>query len=310
MSMANAIVPETLRHGNYDSWSAWMKNYLLAQDLWDLIESPSGTEPPNQEVAKEEYKAWRKKNATALHAIQICCWPYMNFKTELSTDSAKIAWDNLANSYRKPLPLPVPKGNAGKFQIPDSDSDFDEFDDTDSDFDTDNGTGKVKDDYTQFAGLADSVYRGDWHSTMNFLDRHPGVINSKINSFGRTVLHMATITGNVEIGEKLVKLMSKGALAIQDVDGNTALHYAACRGAAKMARHIVEKNDTLVTIANKRQYIPIASACASGYRDATIYLLSVTPLEVLSLDNGIHGSLLLRHAITSKMLGKNCTTPR
>ncbi|CAK7348036.1 unnamed protein product [Dovyalis caffra] len=158
MSMASAIVPETLRH-----------------DLWDLIESPSGTEPPNQEVApKAEYKAWRKKNATALHAIQICRRPYMNFKSELSTDSAKIAWDNLAKSFRKPLP--VPKGNAGKFQIRDTDSEFDDFDHTNSDLDTDNGTGKAKDGNTRFAGLADSVYRGGWHSTMNFLDRHVGTI--------------------------------------------------------------------------------------------------------------------------------------
>ncbi|CAK7339268.1 unnamed protein product [Dovyalis caffra] len=359
--MASAIVPEELRDGNYDSWSGCMKNYLLAHDLWDIIEGPnSSTEPPPHDEA--EYKVWRKKNATALHAIQISCRPYI-FRRIESTDSAKTVWDNLANSLRKRLPVSQGK-NAGDIPTSDTDTDSDsDFSDTDSvsadkkrepfassqstgaaNFRTDsassdkkqepltssqrngadpvssnikqeplaslqhNGPGVVKDENFQFAGLANSVYRGDWHSTRSFLVRHPGVVNAKITSFGHTALHIATLAGNVEIGRKLVELMSKEALAIQDGSGYTALHHAASRGIAKMARYMVEKDETLVAITSKCQWIPIVAACANNHRDTTVYLFSVTPFELLSqYQNGIHGSLLLQHAITSKMLGNICT---
>jgi len=72
-----------------------MKSYMLAQDLWDFIE-PAGL----QEV---DYKALRRKNAAALHAIQVSCAPHLLSKIR-SITSAKVAWDTLANLQRQHSP--------------------------------------------------------------------------------------------------------------------------------------------------------------------------------------------------------------
>lgn len=62
MATSNAIVPVLLNKHNYKDWSSWVKTYLLAEDLWDVIK---GT-PPIPDDHEAENKAWIKKNAKAL----------------------------------------------------------------------------------------------------------------------------------------------------------------------------------------------------------------------------------------------------
>ncbi|CAK7325267.1 unnamed protein product [Dovyalis caffra] len=94
-----AIVVEVLRDDNYDDWSACMKSYMLAQDLLDFIE-PTDHQEGDQEV---DSRALRKKNAAALHAIQISCAPHILSEIRDIT-SAKSAWDTLANLPKKHSP--------------------------------------------------------------------------------------------------------------------------------------------------------------------------------------------------------------
>jgi murein L,D-transpeptidase YcbB/YkuD len=94
-TLSSIIVLELLRNDNYANWSASMKNYLMAQELWDIVEA--AMEPPKPEDVVE-VKAWRKNNAAALHAIQISCEvDILSQIREIS--SAKIAWDKLATMY-------------------------------------------------------------------------------------------------------------------------------------------------------------------------------------------------------------------
>ncbi|KAF2318344.1 hypothetical protein GH714_005578 [Hevea brasiliensis] len=85
-----------------------MKNYLMANNLWDIVEAT--TEAPNPEEAEAEFKAWRKKNAAALHAIQISCMPHILFQIK-EISSARICWDTLAKMHEVKSPgdqiLPV-----------------------------------------------------------------------------------------------------------------------------------------------------------------------------------------------------------
>ncbi|CAK7339105.1 unnamed protein product [Dovyalis caffra] len=253
ISMASAIVPEILSKDNYDDWSVCMKNYLRAQDLWDIIEGPN-SKPPNQAVTEAEFKAWMKK------MLQL----YMPFKFHVGL------------IYILRLGRPIqPKL-----------------------------LGKINNEYNRVPKLLKYINQGDWHSVGNFIDEYPNVINAKITSDGQTPLHKATCEGKVEIVGKLVKLMSPEALAVQDVYGNTALHYAAARGMTRMARYMVEKNDTLVTIANNWGIIPTLYACAGGQRDMTAYLLTKTSFRSLSLG---HASVLLQCAIVFNMFGKSYT---
>lgn len=58
----NAIV---LNKNNYQEWSVWVRTYLVAHDLWDIVEN--GIDP------KSSQNESKYLNAQALHAIQISC---------------------------------------------------------------------------------------------------------------------------------------------------------------------------------------------------------------------------------------------
>ncbi|KAB2613691.1 hypothetical protein D8674_036007 [Pyrus ussuriensis x Pyrus communis] len=67
LSMVAKVVPTLLNCKNYDIWTARIKKYLAAENLWDIVE---GTyEPPIREDGETDHEAWRKKNDKALCAI-------------------------------------------------------------------------------------------------------------------------------------------------------------------------------------------------------------------------------------------------
>ncbi|KAG7946505.1 hypothetical protein I3843_14G042700 [Carya illinoinensis] len=87
---------ELLTNDNYADWSVKMKNNLLAQGLWDIVET--GSEPPKLDDHVVEYEAWRKMNDVALHAIQTSCG--MDILSRINKiSSAKIAWETLAEMF-------------------------------------------------------------------------------------------------------------------------------------------------------------------------------------------------------------------
>ena len=96
-TVSSTIVLQLLGSNNYENWSAWMKNYLLAQDLWDIVDST--TEPPKPESDAVGFKEWRKNNAAALHAILISCEVNIVLPAIREISSAKIVWDRLASIY-------------------------------------------------------------------------------------------------------------------------------------------------------------------------------------------------------------------
>ncbi|GKV18441.1 hypothetical protein SLEP1_g28825 [Rubroshorea leprosula] len=85
------IVPEVLRKENYERWSILMEHYLVAQNLWDVVQV---NEMPGQ-------GEWIQKNALALHAIKVSCGTEM-FNRIKKINSAKAAWDALAEMQGPP----------------------------------------------------------------------------------------------------------------------------------------------------------------------------------------------------------------
>ncbi|CAB4268912.1 unnamed protein product [Prunus armeniaca] len=75
----------------------------ILADLWEAVEATA--EPPKGEDqdSDDRLKTWRKKNAAALHTIQISCGPEA-FSVIRDMTSAKIAWDTLAERLT-PQPL-------------------------------------------------------------------------------------------------------------------------------------------------------------------------------------------------------------
>jgi len=79
---------------NYVDWSVWVKTYLMAHSLWEIIEVT--TEPPRQEDDEAAFNAWSKKNSMALNVIQDSCGlNALSMIRHIST--AKIAWNTLGS---------------------------------------------------------------------------------------------------------------------------------------------------------------------------------------------------------------------
>ncbi|XP_037492026.1 uncharacterized protein LOC105638666 [Jatropha curcas] len=251
--MATKIVLEDLDGNNYADWRIWMKNYLLANDLWDVIEANEKLEEDEAEL-----KAWTRKNAAALHAIHVSCSLEV-FSHIREIDSAKSCWETLAimNEVKPAVKPPATEVDA----------------------------------YVQFHPLREAIEKGDLNSVKTFLQLHSDTVHRKVSGFGETALHLATMTGNLNIVEFLVELMSVEDVLAVDKRNETALIGAAATGATKIAECMLRKTMDLVTIADDD--LPVTVACNNGHKETTQYLYSVTPFDILLPENGTFGSSLL-----------------
>jgi hypothetical protein len=96
----SADVLQVLEEYNYVDWSVQVKDYLMAHDLWDIVEETN--KPSRQKDDEAAFKAWSKKNFMALHVIQISCGTDA-FSRIKKISTAKIAWDTLAGLSLSPM---------------------------------------------------------------------------------------------------------------------------------------------------------------------------------------------------------------
>ncbi|XP_068304413.1 ankyrin repeat-containing protein NPR4-like [Pyrus communis] len=285
---------KVLNHDNYEDWSFHFKTYLLAEDLWEVVEETS--EPPRREDGEAEFMGWRKNNAKVLHAIQTCCGDDTYFIIRCIS-SAKVAWDTLAEKLKpadqvlentEDVPLMAHEelntGLTRKEEYCKTNDDFNEF--------------------SHYQPLIDAVAKGDWSSAEKYLTMHPDAIRERGSLSGSTALHIAVSMENEYMAKELVKLMTEEDLEIEDANGVTAIALATQIG-PEVARCIIEKNKRLLCIpCNLLNTIPLIMACHSGHWGLARYLYSVTPLEALTStqDNCRTGADLISHCFSSKEL--------
>ncbi|CAB4304890.1 unnamed protein product [Prunus armeniaca] len=168
--------PPVLNQYNYEDWSFRIKLYLLAEDLWDVVEAT--TEPPKSEDGEAEFKAWRKKDAKALILIQNYCGS-ANYSLILGTKTAKAAWDTLAEKLKPAL---GPEGDANDLYMP------------------------------FFQTLLDN----DWDAAMEYVRQHPEKLNATFEQFDNgTSLHFVYIRfNNDEIAIPFVLATIEGRVAM------------------------------------------------------------------------------------------------
>ncbi|KAM0958610.1 hypothetical protein ACFX2I_023837 [Malus domestica] len=279
---------KVLSHDNYEDWSFHFKTYLLAEDLWEVVEETF--EPPRREDGEAEFMVWRKNNAKVLHAIQTCCGDDTYFIIRCIS-SAKVAWDTLAEQLK---PADQALENTEDEELNTGLKRNEEYYKSNGDFS----------EFPHHQPLIDAVAKGDWSSAKKYLTKHPDAIRERGSLSGSTALHMAVSMENEYMAKELVELMTEQDLEIEDANGVTAITLATLI-VPEVARCIIEKNKRLLCIpCNLQNMIPLIMACHGGHWGLARYLYSVTPLEALTStqDNCQTGADLISHCFSSKEL--------
>ncbi|RXH67998.1 hypothetical protein DVH24_028145 [Malus domestica] len=321
--MTRTVVPSPIVHAlldknNYEEWSLLVKTYLLAKDLWDVVEAT--TEPPRQEDGEVEFKAWRKSNAKALHTIQISCGAD-TLSSIMGASTAKVAWDILAEKL-KPAEASQATGNGKIFDDhTNNDPNIVEAEPENDAIEESPHEGEISHDHTnnnptiveaepENDAIEESPHEGDelvnttisgfvkkdeWEFAMQLLKQYPKAVSAR-HEAGMTILHWAVFLKKVDIANELVELMSREDLEIQDDVGLTALHYVinSTPESVELAKRMVEKNKNLLIIVLPpsktsrllaRKITPLiqAQGCShKGGEEMARYLYSVTPRSTLN----------------------------
>ncbi|KAJ0580511.1 putative ankyrin repeat-containing domain, PGG domain, ankyrin repeat-containing domain superfamily [Helianthus annuus] len=260
------IVTEEFKEEYYDYWKTCLKSYLVGQDLWDVVTSEA--------EEKEKSQEWQRKNAQALHAIQLACGSqsYAKYKKNAHV-TAKIAWDHLVEMR----PIPQLSGVAHDQQDA---SDFKEF--------------------RSYEDLYNAVQFDDIEQVNDILKKDPKATTARVSSHGDTALHIAILYGRTHIAQDLVNEMPPEGLEISNKFGATPLSlFAAMNENIELAKAMVEKNHNLVCITNgntDQNSLPVIVASKYGRKQMVHYLYSKTPKHLL---NGRDGVMLLNYLITA-----------
>ncbi|XP_044461527.1 ankyrin repeat-containing protein ITN1-like [Mangifera indica] len=259
------IATEKLTEENYENWKECLKNYFIANDLWDVVKGVY----KKPEASEANYKEWVKKNAMALHAIQISCKRDTMSKLR-GNESAEDEWNLLANKNRtKP-----PKG----------------------------GVDIKEEEQLKYRDISKAVERGDWAATRTFLEERTDAIKETITLNGDTVLHVAVMAEQTKILEKLLEYSTKEDLEVKNNMGYTAFFIAAINGFKDMVEIMLEKDNNLVRLKDAHNLIPIVAASFYGSREMVRYLYTKTPHEELSPEHTDRSGATLLNCLISDEL--------
>ncbi|KAM5551095.1 hypothetical protein ABKV19_027467 [Rosa sericea] len=267
--MAATVVPSVmvnvnaLNRYNYDHWFFWVETYLLAEDLWDVVEGTN--KPPKPE--DPEFKAWRKNNARALQAIIIFCGE--DAESFLKGKTAKEAWNILEKQFK-----PYSK-DTSEVDSNDSSSSIDGHEDSE----------------VQMAGAHASFFSAvrdlNWEAVKEFIGQKRPLIRAKSEKTDKTALHLAVQFKSVTGVKMLLPFTLNKDLEMVDRDGHTPLSMAILEKDTdemiEIAKCIVEKNTKLLLhiVDPSTNTIPLLMALSLDRPKMTRYLYRNTPLEKL-----------------------------
>ncbi|CAI9266557.1 unnamed protein product [Lactuca saligna] len=269
------IVPEELKEENYEFWKVCVKSYLVGQGLWDVVSREATS-------AEEDTPEWQKKNAQALHAIQLACGSRAYSKYKKNTHvSAKFAWDHLAEMR--------PSASHDTEVTPDHGL---------------RGEIPGVNEHLRHENLYNAVEDGDIELVKEIFKNNPNAGRAIVTPHRDTALHVAILSGNIKIALELVKQMTPEDLEIANEFGATPLSLTAITESTKLAKAMVQKNRTLVTIKKgntDESSLPVIVASMYGRKKMVRYLYSRTPKELFDPTRGMEGVLLLNNLITADL---------
>ncbi|KAJ0082664.1 hypothetical protein Patl1_12292 [Pistacia atlantica] len=121
--------------------------------------------------------------------------------------------------------------------------------------------------------LYKAALKGDWTTAKKLLDKDPTMLRASITKGQETVLHIAAGAKQTRFVEALITLMQPEDLTLSDQNGSTAFCCAAAAGATEIARIMLKKNPSLLTIRGSENMMPVflAALLAQGEMSSFLY---------------------------------------
>ncbi|KAJ0017088.1 hypothetical protein Pint_12196 [Pistacia integerrima] len=120
--------------------------------------------------------------------------------------------------------------------------------------------------------LYKAALKGDWKSAKKLLEKDPTMLCASITKGHETVFHIAAGARQTGFVEELMKLMQPKDLTLPDQKGNTAFCCAAAAGATEIAKVMLKKNPSLLTIRGGEKMMPIFLAALLAQGEMTSFL--------------------------------------
>ena len=125
---------------------------------------------------------------------------------------------------------------------------------------------------------------------------HGNVVQTLIDEFscspdtngfkGRTVIHQACNSGNVELVEILLTKYNLDPLSVDNINGDTPLHIAALAGKEEVANMLITKYKCPVDCRNNSKQTPLHHACNTGHLSLVSMLVSEHKADLIACDEG------------------------
>nr|XP_028964554.1 ankyrin repeat-containing protein ITN1-like [Malus domestica] len=306
--MACGIGPEVLNQNNYTPWSMRIKTYLVAKDLWDVVQTEHPEVGPS-----DKHKVWKQRNAQALHAIQLSCGDdILSFISDAT--SAKSAWDILLDKFEIHRRFFKGNGSSKGEDVGGSQRSMKKLTSLRSivigtpvelKSPTDDKTRHGVDD-SYLGPLFSDVWRGDWKAAKAFLDQNPEAIGKVYSKDGGTIIHSAILFKRFDIVKELLQWMREEDLAITDQHGCTPLIYAINQGSIEIVENMIEMNKNIAAMRIPPDNMtPVLYAFSLGFNEIARKLYKVTPPEELTCgpNEGRDGAELISSCFYAQSFG-------
>lgn len=132
--------------------------------------------------------------------------------------------------------------------------------------------GQRKSDYLK---LYLAALKGNWDEANKVVQKYPQAIRDSITEKRESILHTAFASKHIAFVKNLVGCLTDEDLERINVDGNTALCFAAKIGIVSIAKRMVKKNNRLPLIRSREARTPLHIAALFRNKDVVSYLFSV-----------------------------------
>ncbi|KAH6779149.1 hypothetical protein C2S52_010386 [Perilla frutescens var. hirtella] len=254
----------------YDSWKEAMLRVLESNNLVSFIDRKL---PLPLETNSQAHKEWKHIDLIVKE------WIFDSLSDQLkpiviARKTAREVWFLLETNFTHPTPSP-PSVHQGEDVV-----------------------------YKQMPlALYKAALRGDWDATEAILEQDPELAEARVAPNLDTALHIAVGTGRaIPYLEKLVNYMAPDLLAMKNSYNRTALHMAAVTGNLAAARILVSRRRDLLYVMDTWGQLPVVNAAMCDHPPTVDFFISQTINDDFDRDHYVaqHCLLLLNTLIESE----------